>query len=168
MRFVLSLLIWLVIVGGLFTYTCQRDANLPQSPTVVEASQQVQGIHLLEITPTFSVEKDPFALESDTENTSLLELRLNGSTIDPPAVEMRRGQVIQIHALTKLQVGFNEFYISAGPPLSEGMLHHGMRARLLVGNSVLFDETIWASPGARVSGAINFTLAAEKDDHHDN
>lgn len=166
MRFFLSLFIWIVIVGGMFAYTWQRDAGLPQGPTIVEAAKQIQGGHLLEITPTFSVEKDPFALESDTENTSLIELRLNGSTLDLPAVEMRRGQVIQVHELTKLQVGFNEFYISAGPPLAESMLNHGMRVRLLDGSIVLFDDTIWASPGARVSGAINFTLA--EDDHHAN
>lgn len=165
MRFILSLFIWLVIVGGLFAYTWQRDAGLPQGPSIVEAAKQVQGSHVLEITPTFSVVKDPFALQSDTENISLLEVSLNGNTLDVPAVEMRHGQVIQIHDLPKLQVGFNEFYVSASPPISESMLNHGMRVRLIDDSSIFFDDTIWASPGARVSGTINFTLAADKDDH---
>ncbi|ACN16489.1 hypothetical protein HRM2_34140 [Desulforapulum autotrophicum HRM2] len=167
MRFFLSLLIWLVIIGGLFVYTWQRDAGLPQGPPVAAETKHVQGSHVLEITPTFSVEKDPFALQTDTDNTSLLELRLNGTALDVPAADMRRGQVIQIHELQKLQIGFNEFYVSAGPPISESMLAHGMRIRLLNGSHVFFDDTIWANPGARVSGTINFSLAADKDDHHE-
>jgi hypothetical protein len=167
MRFFLSLFIWLVIVGGLFLYTWQRDAGLPQGPSIVEAAKHVKGDHLLEITPTFSVVKDPFALQSDTDETALLELRLNGKNLEAPAMDMRRGEVIRIRGLTELQVGFNEFYISASPPITENMLDHGIRVRLLDGSSVLLDDTIWASSGALVSGTINFTLAAETDDDHE-
>jgi len=167
MRFFLSLFIWLAIVGGLFAYTWQRDAGLPKGPSIVEAAKQVKGSHFLEITPTFSAEKDPFALQSDTDNIRLLELKLNGKALDIKAVEMKRGQVMLIRELPKLLVGFNEFYISASPPIAESMLSHGIRVRLLDGSSVLFDNTIWASPGARVSGAINFTLIVNKDDHYD-
>lgn len=167
MRFFLSLFIWLVIVGGLFLYTWQRDAALPDGPAIVEAAKHVEGNHVLEITPTFSVVKDPFALQSDTDKTALLELRLNGKSLDAPAVDMRRGEVIRIRELPELQVGFNEFYISASPPIDENMLDHGIRVRLLDDSSVLLDDTIWASRGAVVSGTINFTLAAETDDDHE-
>ena len=168
MRFILSLITWLVIVGGLFLYTWQRDAALPTGPAVVAAAKQVEGNHILEITPTFSVVEDPFALQSDADKTALLELRLNGQSLDAPAVDMRRGEVIRIRELTDLQVGFNEFYVSASPPIDENMIDHGIRVRLLDGSNVLLDDTIWASRGAVVSGTINFTLAAETDDDHDN
>jgi len=167
MRFFLSLIIWLVIVGGLFLYTWQRDAGLPHGPSIVEAAKHVEGDHLLEITPTFSVVKDPFALQSDTDKAALLELKLNGKNLDAPAGDMRRGEVIRVLELPGLQVGFNEFYISASPPIAENMLDHGIRLRLLDGSSVLLDDTIWASSGAVVSGTISFTLAAETDDEHD-
>jgi hypothetical protein len=168
MRFFLSLFIWLVMVGGLFFYTWQRDAGLPHGPSIVEAAKLVKGSHTLEITPTFSVEKDPFALQSETDNTAMLELRLNGKHIDVPATGMRRGEVMRIRELPDLQVGFNEFYVSASPPIAENMFDHGMRVRLIDGSSVLLDDTIWAGRGALVSGTVNFTLAAEKDDPHDN
>lgn len=168
MRFFLSLIIWLVIVGGLFLYTWQRDAALPTGPAVVAAAKQAEVNYILEITPTFSIVEDPFALQSDTDKTALLELRLNGQSLAAPAVDMRRGEVIRIRDLSELQVGFNEFYISASPPIAENMLDHGIRVRLLGGSNVLLDDTIWASRGAVVSGTINFTLAAETDDDHDN
>jgi len=167
MRFFLSLIIWIVFVGGLFVYTWQRDAGLPHGPSIVEAAKHIKGSYLLEITPTFSVEKDPFALQSDTDSPVSLDLQLNGQRLDVPVMEMSRGEVLRVRELPELQVGFNEFYVSASPPIAESMIDHGMRVRLLDGSSVILDDTIWASRGALVSGTISFTLAAGKDDPHD-
>ena len=167
MRFLLCLMIWIVFVGGLFAYTSHRDANLPEGPPPQKIEAHVEGDYLLELTPTFSIEQDPFALQSDSENTPSIDLRLNGQIITFPDMEMNRGKVIQIKDLPDMIAGFNEFYIKASPPISETDRHHGMRLRLLEGEYVIADETIWAGDGAIVSGTVNFKLAIEKDHHHD-
>lgn len=167
MRFFLCTLIWIIIVGGLWMYTWHRDAGRPDGPSEVKAVERIEGSYLLEITPTFSIEKDPFALQSDTRVTASLELRLNGRPLGVPAVEMSRGKVIQIQDLPDMQAGFNEFYISAAPPIMENMMDHGLRIKLSEGDTVIIDKTLWGSRGARVSGAVNFKLASKEEKPHE-
>lgn len=167
MRFLLSILIWIFFVGGLWMYTLQRDARLPDSPTAVKQVETVSGKYTLEITPTFSIEADPFALQSDTENAGEIELRLNGQTLRPPEGDISRGKVLKIVDITRLAEGFNEFFISASPPISEIDLDHGIRVRLLDGENIIVDDTVWAGNGARVSGTISFQMELNEDHDHD-
>jgi hypothetical protein len=165
MRFVLCLLIWILVVGGLWGYTRHRDAGLPENPPVTEAIAHAEGNYLLEITPTFSVEEDPFALQSDSGRPPSIELRLNGHILEHPDVAMNRGNVMQIRDLPELLAGFNEIYISVSPPLSETHLYHGVRVRLADGEKEIVDRTLWAGSGANVSGAVSFEIATGKDAH---
>ncbi len=148
-------------------YTWQRDANLPDGPVISAPVKKIQGEYTLEITPTFSIEDDPFALQSDTQKTDTVELRLNGQLIQLPDEAVSRGSVIKLDDIPELSVGFNEFFISAGPPISEINLDHGIRLRLLEGENILVDDTIWAANGARVSGTVSFKISIEKDHDHD-
>lgn len=167
MRFLLSLLIWILFVGGLWSYTWYRDAKAPEGPPVAKAVARVEGNYRIEITPTFAIAEDPFALQSDTGATPSVELRLNGISLKHPDVEMSRGKVIQIRDLPELIAGFNEIYISASPPISENDLFHGLRVRLIDDDKEIVDKTLWAGHGAIVSGAVNFEVAAEKDHDHE-
>jgi len=167
MRFILSILIWVVFVGGLWLYTWHRNAALPKSPSTVQAVERVKGDFSLEVTPTFSIEKDPFALQSDTKTSSSLELRLNGRILEVAAEDLTRGKVIKIHDLSDLQVGFNEIYIKASPPLAETQLAHGLRVNLLDQGLTIVDQTVWGSGGGLVSGSISFTFTPSKDEDHD-
>ena len=72
MRFILSLTIWLILVGGLYGYTQLRDKSRSVS---VERQPQVAaaiGEYSLRLTPTFTVERDPFALITETDSTGVL------------------------------------------------------------------------------------------------
>ncbi len=167
MRFLLCLVIWIVIVGGLWGYTWLRDARLPEGPSPVQAVEHVDGEYLLEITPTFSVEKDPFALDSGPQSDALLTLNLNGRGLDLPEGEVLRGKRIRISKLRGLQAGSNEIYVKASPPMAESMMDHGLRVRLLDREFVIVDNTVWGDRGALVSGTIRFRLTSHEDDDHD-
>lgn len=167
MRFLLSIIIWITFVGGLWFYTWQRDAKLPDSPLAVKPAEIVQGDYILELTPTFSIEDDPFALQSESEVSDSFEVRLNGQELELPDEELRRGKVLKIRNLPEVLSGFNEFFVSASPPISEIDLDHGIRIRLMDGEQIIADHTVWTSGGARVSGTMNFKLTTEKDLDHD-
>lgn len=169
MRFLLTILIWICFVGGLWAYTAQRDASLPQSPAQVAAPKVLTGSYVLEITPSFSIEKDPFALalDDDASHTQGLEVRINGRRLGMASGEIKRGKVIRITKNLILSQGFNEFYVKASPPMAETHLDHGLRVRLLDRGLPVVDQTVWGSAGAVVAGAVSFSLAAPKEDHHD-
>ncbi|MBI9090782.1 MAG: hypothetical protein JEZ12_16315 [Desulfobacterium sp.] len=167
MRFLFCLVIWIVVVGGLRVYTWHRDAGLPAGPSPVQAVEQVEGAFLLELTPTFSLEKDPFALDTGTQSDALLTLNLNGRTLEVPEGELLRGKKIRIRDLPWLQAGSNEIYVKASPPLAESMMDHGLRVRLLDRGFVIADNTVWGDRGALVSGTIRFRLTLSEDDGHD-
>jgi hypothetical protein len=168
MRFWLSVLIWIFFVGGLWAYTLHRDASLPQGPSQVAAPERLAGNYVLEITPTFSVEKDPFALDlDDGADTSGLELRLNGEALDLAPEDLGRGQAVTIQDGMNLVPGFNEVYVTASPPMAESHLTHGLRVRLLENGTVLKDQTLWGGQGAVVAGTIALILNAKKEVGHD-
>jgi len=167
MRFILCIVIWIIFVGGLWVYTWQRDANLPDSPLAAPPVETVAGNYRLEITPTFSVETDPFALQADTPKTDSIELRLNGQLLQSPDEVISRGNVLEIDNIAEILTGFNEIYVSASPPISETDLDHGIRVRLLDGETIIVDDTIWAGRGARVSGSVSFQRLMKVDDEHD-
>lgn len=168
MRFLLCVVLWIFFIGGLWAYTCQRDAGLPEGPAEVAALEVLTGDYVLEMTPSFSIEKDPFALAVDDDaESSGLEVRLNGTPIEVAADSISRGKVVRVTEGIVLTIGFNEFYVKASPPTSEAHLDHGLRVRLLENGAPLVDQTLWSSQGATVAGSVSFNLAAHKEDDHD-
>jgi len=167
MRFILCIVIWIIFVGGLWVYTWQRDAKLPDSPLAAPPVETVKGNYRLEITPTFSVETDPFALQADTPQTEAIELRLNGQLLQQLDEAISRGKTLKLFNIPEILTGFNEIFVSASPPISETDLDHGIRIRLLDGETIIVDDTVWAGGGARVSGSVSFQMSMKADDEHD-
>ena len=168
MRFLLIIFVWIFFVGGLWAYTANRDAALPTGPAQVADREVVTGAYVLEITPGFSIDKDPFALAlNDAPQTPGLEVRLNGQALTVDAGEIFRGKIIRITEGLAPTIGFNEFYVQASPPMSESHLDHSLRVRLLDRGAPVVDHTIWGSRGAVVAGTVDFTLATPKEDNHD-
>jgi hypothetical protein len=166
MRFVLTIIIWVVILGGLWSYSRQRQIAeagiVRQTLTVVE----VQELYTLQLTPTFSIEPDPFALQTADSNDGAVELRLNGITIPVAADSLQRGTPWTLKKVDGLVEGTNEIYVQASPPITESQLEHGVRVQLLKGEVAAVDSTLWSRQGSLVSGTIHFELKG-KDDQHD-
>ncbi|WP_028585343.1 hypothetical protein [Desulfogranum mediterraneum] len=165
MRFILTLLIWLVIIGGLWSYSRQRQAAeaeiVIRNPTLTLAKE----VYSLKLTPTFSSEADPFALQTEDSGPVALELRLNGRLLPVPADQLNRGIPWTLEGVEGLVMGDNEIYLAASPPLSEGSLEHGMRVQLARAGVRVVDTTLWSSQGSLVSGTIHFALTAKEESH---
>ncbi len=166
MRFLLCLVIWIVFVGGLYAYTEQRDSGIAPDRAAVVVEEKVQERLSIELTPTFSVEEDPFALQTQ-QQTGPFELRLNGVAVDIADLPISRGQTLFIRDLDAALGEHNEIFIKASPPVSESSLTHGVRLRLLAQDRVLADQTIWSSGGGLVSGTIPFGVKESPETDHD-
>lgn len=166
MRFLLCLIIWLVFVGGLYLYTSERDKGLAQitgpAPTVEKVMEKIS----IELTPTFSVEEDPFALNTG-DAQGPFEVRLNNTAIDTAALEVGRGKTMVIRDIETALAAHNEVFVKLSPPISENDLTHGVRVHLMSGQRTLADETIWNSGGGLVSGTVTFSIQDVTDKDHD-
>lgn len=167
MRFLLVFSIWVVIVGGLWGYISQRDAKraLIVAPTVKNLA--VDGFFTIELTPTFSVEEDPFALNTTDNPLPPIVVKLNGVELTLDADDVMRGKTIRLGRVPGMLSGHNEIYINASPPMSENMLEHGVRVKLFEDNDLVVDETLWATQGALVSGTVSFSYTDKKGAEHD-
>ncbi len=166
MRFILSLLIWVVFVGGLYLYTTGRDrssARISAAPAPIE--KEAAPIRL-ELTPTFSAQEDPFALKTNKQSEPF-EIRLNGSIVPVENLALTRGKTIIIDDISAVSGALNELFVKASPPVSESSLGHGVRVRLLSRGGALADETIWSSGGGLVSGTVSFSTGGQSGDQHD-
>jgi hypothetical protein len=166
MRFLLCLIIWVVFVGGLYAYTEQRDRGFVAEIAVAEVDQGSAERLSIELTPTFSVEDDPFALQTQ-EQSAPFDLRVNGVPVDIANLPIARGQTLFIRDLEVALGDHNELFIKASPPVSESHLNHGIRLRLLNKDRVLADQTIWSSGGGLVSGTVPFEPPVSPETDHD-
>lgn len=167
MRFLLTALIWLVLIGGLSFYIHQRDTRIiPQGRA--KAAVEVAGAdYLLEVTPTFGVEPDPFALLDEGQAAATLLVRLGGRDIYRGEQPLARGEALRIGPVEGLVVGNNEFYLEASPPFEEAHLSHALRVRLLHAEVVQLDQTLWSAAGGKVSGTLAFILEPAVETDHD-
>lgn len=167
MRFLLVVTVWVVIVGGLWSYVTQRDHRRGQVVAAVPADLSVEGRFAIEITPTFSVEEDPFALTTSDTSAPPLALKLNSSEIAIGAAEILRGQTIRLEKVEGVLAGHNEIFVTGSPPLTENTLEHGIRVKLFDEGGLLVDQTVWAEQGALVSGTITFSRLQSEEGRHD-
>ncbi len=165
MRFTLTALAWLLMLGGLSLYIHQRDL---QKPALLQAPVQ-KGLtaweFTLELTATFSPEADPFALQGDDTAAAPLVVRTATQELYRAAT-LEPGVVVQVNPVHGLLEGRNELYVQAQPPVDEAGRDHAVRVRLLQSSRVLVDQTIWGQGGASVAGTIPFTLEAHGEEPH--
>ena len=168
MRFIFSLLIWLIIVGGLWAYTSYRDSAIPPAASTVPlVDHTVDERVTIELTPTFDLEEDPFALRTEDQPSASIELKLNGRPVALPKEPVRHGMALRMDGIAGLLTGHNEVFVQASPPLAESGLEHGVRVKILTTHGVIGDRTVWSSGGALVSGSFGFTYQPGKEEAHD-
>jgi hypothetical protein len=167
MRFLFSIFLWVFIVGGLWWYTWQRDNTRENRVIEEQVIALVMEEYSLELTPTFSVEEDPFALTLDEQKSLPLEVRVNGVLIDIGKQPIRRGETLHLEKVKHFTQGSNELHLKASPPVAEGGIDHGLRVRVVQAGAEIVDKTIWSSKGSLVSGTVSFRLETAKEEEHD-
>lgn len=167
MRFFLVIAIWIVIVGGLTGYINKRDARRMEVQASIAPNIEAIGNFSIELTPTFSVEKDPFALTTSDAAASSVEVRLNGTPLILDSSDLKRGVTLRSEGVNGMLAGHNEIYVNASPPVSEDTLEHGIRVKLIQDRAVVADQTVWAEKGALVSGTVSFMYQEGEEESHD-
>ena len=167
MRPVLAIAVWVVLIGGLSWYMQTRQevaAVQGFQPTALEAKIT------LEVTPSFAVEPDPFALRVDEKDQAVaLLVRLNGRDVLKKSEKLVGGSQVTVDDVQGLVEGSNEFYVEANPPLNQASQSHAVRIRVKRVNETLAERTLWSEPGSRIAATFSLevkpTKPVQDDDH---
>lgn len=157
MRFALAAGVWAVILILLFTVFSSRNTPADSART---AEKEHSFSISFEITTTFAVEKDPFAVDLGEENHAFT-LVLDGREIFSASEGISDRATFSTEE-TELTEGSHELFVSANP--AETGLSNAVHIRVLSSGNPVSDETFWFSPGQSVTASHIFTLE-ERDSH---
>lgn len=169
-RFVYVILIWVALIGLLLGFLHFR--GLGAEATTYQPRPEAAGTYRLEVTATFTVEPDPFALtlNSDEQPPALL-VQLAGRDIIRITDKLLQGEPLTVEPLEGLKTGPNEFFIRATPGPEDAGRSQALRLRLLYGDAVLTDQTVWSTPPDPIATTLtvkvpeNMTTDDKHDDH---
>lgn len=166
-RLGLAACIWLVIVGGVSLFMRQENQAATAMAPPERHTTYAAGDFSLEVTTTFPLQPDPFALTADDSGQqAALNISLGGQRIFS-AEELPAHLPRRIHPLPDLVLGKNEFLVTATPPLDavDNTASYAVRLRLLRGDAPVAQDTFWASQGATITGALRVDLAQPGENH---
>lgn len=156
MRPVIAFLIWVVLIGGLTAYMHARERVA--AGRVVDF-QAARGNFALELTTTFDLEPDPFALQSDDgSGPAAIVVRINGKDVLRRSDRVQRGTQIVVEPVSHLAQGQNEIYVEASAPLDSAGRSLAVRVRLMEDGRQVADRTFWSEEGARVAGVFSVNV----------
>ncbi|ADD68905.1 conserved hypothetical protein [Denitrovibrio acetiphilus DSM 12809] len=160
MRFVLTIAVWAVILSAVgFLFSARSDIDRVQE---VNGSTNTYPV-TFELTTTFSVEEDPFALQID-DTASPFILTLDGEVILSKKQGIKDREMF-ITEKYELKPGRHELFIKANP--SDTSLNNAVHIRVLQNGNPINENTYWFTPGQTVNAAHSFTLETKdnKDEH---
>jgi hypothetical protein len=166
MRPATAILIWIVLIGGLATYMHSREHS---RSTASYELHHAKGVYALEITTTFPVEPDPFALRTDKGEAPALFVMLNGKEILRRTDRVEAGVPIRVDPVPGLVEGGNEFYLEANPPLESANLSYAVRVKLLRDGQPIMERSAWSEPGSKIAATFHVqveTREQEKEHSH--
>lgn len=160
MRLVVAALIWVVLIGGLAAYMTHR--NHRTGKTLSHTMAEAPGTFALEVTPTFDLEPDPFALQTKGSGPAhALLVKVNGAEILKRSDRIQRGVPIVFEPVPSLSVGTNEVYLEANPPVGEANRAMAVRVRILRDGKTLADRSFWSDMGSKVSTTFDVKIEPE-------
>jgi hypothetical protein len=164
MRVLVAVIVWVFFIGGLSLYINNRDFA-DYSPNNLFEFQQVEQVYALEVTPSFILESDPFALTMDIQNSSpALLIRLGEHELLNISAPVTTAETFKIEPLHSLIVGQNEIYVEATPPTNHFSTYNALRIRILKNGYPFEEKTLWSPPGTKVAGTFQFTLETDDND----
>ncbi len=156
-RLVLVAVIWVVIFGGTGMFLRMDTPAAPSAAMHEPDVREAGGNFSLEITTSFALARDPFALTAGVENTDPLVVTLSGKELFS-AESLPSGETLIISPLKGVVKGGNEFFVQASPPVDDTGQSHALRLRFLRGGAVLAEKTFWSDDGAAIAGALHVTV----------
>ncbi len=151
MRFLLTLAVWAVTAAVVLTFFVFRN-NSSGSVEDVKNILPERDISI-EITTTFSTEKDPFALNISDDKQKAFTVSLDGKAVYEADTGIEKGEPLILKAV-KLSDGQHEVMVTSAPVSGAG--DNAVRIRAVMDGVVLNDNTDWFTDGQEIVSVIRF------------
>jgi hypothetical protein len=164
-RIAIALLLWVIVLGGLNLYMRQFETSGSDAASSSrQRPAQAEAPYAMELTTTFNVEPDPFALTANaSEEPAGLVVQLQGNEILRKTREVETGAPIVLN-VPGLVRGLNEFFVEANMPLESIGKSYALRLRLTQAGSPVAEETFWSEGENRITGILRVSLENDKQD----
>ncbi len=198
-RITAALVLWIVVLGGLQLYMRRFESPAsmaksafpsanspapPQSqqppeagPTVLEPRQgpaspfDYGAGYSMELTATFPVEPDPFALNADgSREPPAVLVRLADREILRLTGNVEPGVPILLSPVPGMDANLNEFYVEANMPLEFSGRNLALQVRVLEDGRPVVEKTFWSEGRNKIAGAFEVSPENDKgggERHHD-
>ena len=167
MRVLLAVAVWVALVGGLAGYM-HRPRSQPARQPLAPRLQAAEGVYALEVTTTFAVEPDPFALDAeDGSKPPALVVRLGDREVLRKTSRLEGGAPIRVEPLDGLVTGNYELYVEAYAPAFLASKSQAVRVRVLRDGNPLAEKSFWTEGLGKVAGTFQFSLTARDAGEHD-
>ena len=159
MQWLLAAVIWVVFAGGTAMYFALRP-TAPMATLDYQPPERIADELVLELTPTFSVEPDPFSLDQ-----LAFRVRLDGQLLLDEQHALQAGEALRVPAVFSSAI--NELAVEANPASADQF--HALRVRVMrgaepvlleVAGSRVSEVSLWCEPGAGLSDVVRFAIVA--------
>lgn len=158
MRIFLAVMVWVVFIGLLMMYMKHRE-HVDYAVQDLGEFNIVEKVYTLEITPSFIIKPDPFALIVDRNDVfPAMVVRLGGHEILKVENPLVGSDTFKVEISRGLVVGENEIFAEANPPADQISSQNALRLRIMESGYPVAEKTLWSPPAAKVSGTFQFTL----------
>jgi len=165
MRPVLAVCVCFVLLGGLALFMSSKHEG--SGFRTVESKPAVGGFSL-EITPSFTVEPDPFALRTSSgEQPAALIVKVNGREVLRREDRVEGGAPLVAQNITEMIEGENELYVEANPPLDQANNAHAIRAKVVRDGEQIADRTLWSEPGVKLAATFRIQVRPQEEKRKD-
>jgi len=160
-RLLLAVLVWAVLLGGLFLYLGQRHLH---ELTTEYTFKPAQGDFALQINSTFPMGADLFALRSKEPLPAPLKVWLNGMALKIPEADFSVPSAVRLEEVQGIFDGRNEFYIESHPASREGT-PGALKLELFRGRKMLFEKTLWTDGASKIASTFYVDLHEKEPEH---
>ncbi|MGE4319793.1 MAG: hypothetical protein AB7E96_12925 [Deferribacterales bacterium] len=151
MRFLLTLAVWTVTAAVVLTFFVFR--NTPSGGHDGALKIAPDRDISIEITTTFSTEKDPFALNISDEKQKAFTVALDGKAVYEADTGIEKGEPLILKAVN-ISDGQHEVMVTSAPVSGSG--DNAVRIRAVLDGIVLSDSTDWFTDGQEIVSVIRF------------
>ncbi|MGD9818404.1 MAG: hypothetical protein AB7V04_06860 [Desulfomonilaceae bacterium] len=157
-RPLLVIIIWTILIGGLYIYMNSRESIVEQLDKQPEISS---ATYRLVITTSETTEKDSFALTIGNDAAIALSARLNGAEVFRSEEGFQSGKQTIIDDIKGARVGLNELFIEVNPGLMAYDRPMAVRIQLFRSFEEIADKTLWTEPGDKIISTVQFLIPEE-------
>lgn len=156
MKFFLSALICILMIGSVFLYI---DTRKEASHLAGSEKLNITTAYDLDLLTTAALEPDPF---SSSKKPASVMVLLNGEKVLDENRTLKSMNPMKYKGILRIKTGPNELYIEASSSHSDTSGNFALRVRIVNGKNIVSEKTFWSDGENTIRGTFPFEIKREE------